>query len=360
MSNNLISHFSTSYPEARKKFINSANNVGAVLHSIRHPEKGMDGEDLYMDFAVLGPDDAENAMLVISGTHGIEGYCGSFVQNTLLNSPEKLAALSSTKLILLHGHNPYGFSWLRRTNENNVDLNRNYCDFDDLTDVNNAYLYVKDIVLPKHYDENAEAKMQAWIKSNGVKKYQQVVMSGQRVDPKGIFYGAMEAQWSRNTVFEVLPTLLNKQKNVCVMDIHTGLGPFGHGDLIHAYPKDSNEYNVLRQWYGEQIIAVNAGEYSDVAAAVPRGPIVSSFDMILPNHQTYAYVIEYGTVDFDRVIKAIRMDGWLHNYGKLDSEQGKAIKQEMRDSFYSEDPQWLADIWKKAIWSIEQFTNNNI
>ena len=30
------------------------------------------------------------------------------------------------RCVLLHALNPYGFAWLRRVNEHNVDLNRNF------------------------------------------------------------------------------------------------------------------------------------------------------------------------------------------------------------------------------------------
>ena len=39
--------------------------------------------------------------------------------------------------------------------------------------------------------------------------------------------------------------LVAKQKRVFAIDIHTGLGPYAHGDAIHAYPKGSDEYERL-------------------------------------------------------------------------------------------------------------------
>lgn len=355
--NETSKYLSTSYKQARELFLNSAEQRSAQIHSVLHPDKGLDGEDLFMDFAVLGPEDADDALILISGTHGIEGFCGSFIQTKLMNSPDQLTALSNMKIILLHAHNPYGFSWLRRTNENNVDMNRNYCDFDENLDVNEAYLTVKDLILPEVYNAEAEAEMQSWIKKNGVEKYQTIVLTGQRIDPDGIFYGDTKPAWSREIVMSTLPKLVAKQKRIFAIDIHTGLGPYGHGDAIHAYPKGSDEYERLSEWYGGEVIGINAGEYGEVSA-VPRGPIVSSFDMILPNHKSYAYVIEYGTVEFDRVIKALRMDGWLHAKGDLKSEQGKAIKQEMRDCFYVPDTSWLGDIWNRMVWCLAGFYEN--
>ena len=87
-----------------------------------------------------------------SGTHGVEGYLGSAVQVRFLHelllrsgtdddavddrrSPSASSSHSSStcftrgnavrKVLLIHSVNPYGMRHHRRTNENNVDLNRN-------------------------------------------------------------------------------------------------------------------------------------------------------------------------------------------------------------------------------------------
>ena len=350
--------FSTSYQESRRKFLDAAAAMKAELTSIPHPEKGPDGEDIFMDVACVGADDSKAAIVVVSGTHGIEGFCGAGIQtNVLRNTDAVLDKLDGTKLILLHGHNPYGFAWLRRVNEDNIDLNRNYVDFSEPQEMNEAYLAVKDLVLPAEFNDESEAALSAWIEEHGLDEYQRVIMGGQRVDPEGVFYGGMHETWSRKMVFDIVPRLTDKQENVALIDIHTGLGPYGHGDLIHAYPKGSHEYDDLRAWYGDEIIAYIAGEYGDVVAAVPRGPVVSSLDLILPNKRSYAYVIEYGTLDFERVIRAIRADNWLHLKGDLDSEKGREIKDEMRACFYSESDEWRQMIWDRALWSIDRLVD---
>ena len=67
-----------------------------------------------------------------SGVHGVEGFFGSAVQLAWLS---RQAAgerpPNDGAVVLIHAVNPYGFAKLRRTNEDNVDLNRNYLDTDD-------------------------------------------------------------------------------------------------------------------------------------------------------------------------------------------------------------------------------------
>ncbi|MFK7733784.1 MAG: M14 family metallopeptidase [Pseudomonadales bacterium] len=346
--------FSTSYQSSREKFLTAAEQAGAEVHSVAHPEKGPGGESLFMDFASLGNSDARNALVLVAGTHGIEGFCGAGIQINILRNKPVLESLKDTRLILVHGHNPHGFAWLRRVNEDNIDLNRNYVDFSEPQEMNEPYAGVKDLILPEVFGEASEQALAEWTEKNGVDEFQRIVMSGQRVDPQGLFYGGTAPAWSHRTMQETLPKLVENQNTVGVVDIHTGLGPYGHGDLIHAYAKDSEQYDQLKKWYGEEMIAINAGEYGDVVAAVPRGPIVSSLDLLLPDKKSYGYVIEYGTVEFERVLKALRADNWLHVHGDLQSEQGHEIKEEMRASFYCESDEWRKMIWDRGLWSVEQ------
>ncbi|KAL3798275.1 hypothetical protein HJC23_000189 [Cyclotella cryptica] len=73
-----------------------------------------------------------------SGVHGVEGYLGSaiqlrFLHELIIQNEERLdsrkdALSKETKLrhvLIIHAVNPYGMRHHRRTNENNVDLNRN-------------------------------------------------------------------------------------------------------------------------------------------------------------------------------------------------------------------------------------------
>jgi len=63
-------------------------------------------------------------LVLISGTHGIEGFAGSACQAGILHAGIELPP--DTGLLLVHAINPYGFAWGRRVNEDNVDLNRNF------------------------------------------------------------------------------------------------------------------------------------------------------------------------------------------------------------------------------------------
>ena len=76
--------FSNSYAEAREKFLDVASLRGLTVDSYELPLSGADGETLATDIVMDGPANASNLLLVISGCHGVEGYCGSAIQTGLL------------------------------------------------------------------------------------------------------------------------------------------------------------------------------------------------------------------------------------------------------------------------------------
>ena len=77
--------FPTTYAQARERFLAAAAAAGATLQSHRCPAPGAAGEALFMDVARLGPDEAEAVLLVSSACHGVEGRCGSAVQQDFLH-----------------------------------------------------------------------------------------------------------------------------------------------------------------------------------------------------------------------------------------------------------------------------------
>src|SRR5580704_16265329 len=73
--------FADGYVNARAKFRSAAEDAGAALHAFEHPsEFGPTGEKLGIDVAVIGSQRASRCLLLISGTHGVEGYAGSGCQ----------------------------------------------------------------------------------------------------------------------------------------------------------------------------------------------------------------------------------------------------------------------------------------
>src|SRR5437868_3970945 len=78
--------FSKDFPEARGKFRDAVTRAGARIESYANPRKGAAGEALATDVAWFGPGEASRLLVSISGTHGVEGFCGSGIQVASLES----------------------------------------------------------------------------------------------------------------------------------------------------------------------------------------------------------------------------------------------------------------------------------
>src|SRR5271163_1118173 len=77
---NSADSFSADFAQARAKFKVEAAAAGGALEAVAHPDRGPDGADLSTDIAWFGPQRAEAVLVMISGTHGVEGFCGSGAQ----------------------------------------------------------------------------------------------------------------------------------------------------------------------------------------------------------------------------------------------------------------------------------------
>src|SRR5438128_1546746 len=116
------SFFSTDYFVARSRFREMAGRAGGTLESLTLGATGPGGQDLSIDIAWFGAPEPERILLHSSGLHGVEGFAGSAIQLQLLNLLPAIPP--DAALVLVHILNPYGMAWLRRVNEENVDLNR--------------------------------------------------------------------------------------------------------------------------------------------------------------------------------------------------------------------------------------------
>ena len=77
--------FALDYSTMRERFLSAARAAGAALSEHVHPLHGPDGKPITTDVALIGQADAPKLMILISGTHGVEGAYGSACQTAWLN-----------------------------------------------------------------------------------------------------------------------------------------------------------------------------------------------------------------------------------------------------------------------------------
>lgn len=347
--------FAQSYAEARTKFLAACEAAGLAVQSHAHPLPGRDGEALAMDVARAGPLQAERLLLVSSGCHGVEGFCGSGVQGALLQDAAlaEAAREHQVAVLLVHALNPYGFSWWRRVTHENVDLNRNWHDFSQPLPANPAYDAIADALVPATWPPAAsdEARLAALVAERGPKALQAAVSGGQHDHPQGLFYGGREPTWSQQTLRQVLREHGRHCRHLAWIDLHTGLGPQGHGERIFACRDDAAALARAREWWGPEITSIYDGSSS---SAPLTGLMWNCVYEECPQAEYTGIALEYGTEPMDEVIGCLRAEQWLELHPECDEATRQAIKRRFRNAFYTDTPAWKQAIVEQGLAAARQ------
>ncbi len=335
-------HFSTSYAEARRKFGDAAAAAGAKLAEYRSPSKGPGGEALATDVARLGPEGAERVLITLSATHGAEGFCGSGIQIASLAAGFGRQLPAGTAVLIVHAINPYGFAWIRRVTEENVDLNRNFVDHTKPLPRNDAYDELADAICPAEWTDAAlaasRARFAVFTAAHGAAALQKAISGGQYSHPDGVFYGGARPVWARQTLERIVGEQLTGARRVGLIDYHTGLGPYGHGEQIVLHPGGSAAYRRAEQWFG----TITNPALGTSTSAELQGDNLQGLAAIFARRgiEFTGMALEYGTLSLNEVLDAVRADNWLHHHGDLASAKGKRLKAQIRDAFYCDKDDW--------------------
>lgn len=344
------SAFSKTWSEAREKFLGAAKDLGLEIETHTNDETtGPGGQPLHADLTTLGDPEAQNRILVISATHGVEGFCGSACQTAFLQSPHAQYIPADTCLVFLHALNPHGFAWLRRVNENNIDLNRNFIDFSGDIPFNEYYDALRPVMSIDNLSDDtvrtASRAMVVFGKKHGFDTLQEGLTRGQYVDAEGLYYGGTSPSWSNRLLRNVLQGHLKGARRAIQIDIHTGLGPYGYGELITEYEGDDAAFAKAKAWLGADVTSTRAG---DASSAALTGTTDHAFHQELGDIEGVSVALEFGTIASDDVFNATRADNWLHLNGDLASPLGQKVKSDIRAAFYVDEDPWKEKVLARA------------
>lgn len=340
--------FPTDFVDARQRFRALASRAECTIESYEHPvEKGPQGETLSCDVARLGPSNARRIILISSGTHGVEGFCGSGCQAELLSSGLLDGLPDDTAAVLVHAVNPYGFAWLRRTNEDNIDLNRNFVDH-SVQHLNPGYDEIHDWLVPRDWNgparTEADASIDAYIADRGLRAFQVAMTGGQYNHPDGLFYGGKAPAWSNLTWRKLLRKHCVNAEQVIGIDIHTGLGPRGVGEAICV--TSEAEYLRGKALLGDEVTWTGGGE---AVSAQVGGSLLHAAHEEIGTERLVMIALEYGTYPIPETLVALRAETWLVAHGDAASEQASRIKQSLKDAFFIDEPDWKLAVTKRFL-----------
>lgn len=340
-----LSCFSQTYAQAREKFLTACHAAELPVQSHVHPLAGMQGETLAIDVARQGAPDAPQLMVLSSGCHGVEGFCGSGVQIDLLHDAQWRAKCERGDLALLYIHalNPYGFSWLRRVTQENVDLNRNFRDFSQPLANNDHYRAIAPLLLPRACPPTLGSSLAllAHALRHGKGALQIAVSGGQDADPQGLFYAGKEPTWSHRALLDILDQHGRQCRRIGWIDVHTGLGPMGVGERIYKGRIDAVSMARARSWWGPRVTSSNEGTST---SAVLNGTLDKAVMARCPQAEYTGLTLEFGTLPGLAVLNALRADQWLQLHPEVGDAMHQKIKQRIRAAFYPDTDSWKTRI----------------
>jgi hypothetical protein len=332
--------FSGSYAEARSKFLAAA---GHAVKSYAVPARGPDQQELFTDAVWFGDPDATRLAILISATHGVEGYCGAAAQLDWLVGGGPLRLRSGEAVLLVHAVNAYGFAWDRRVTFEGCDLNRNFVDFTAALPQNPGYDELAPHLVPSALDgdvlEAAEAAIRAFRAAHGELGFQTARKSGQYRHASGMFFGGVEPTSARQALETIVADFrVAARERVIIIDYHTGLGPYGYGELQCEQPSGMEGFERARRIFGHSVTSPDLGTSSSVAL---NGTQDEYWQRLLGGRHVYV-CLEFGTYDPESSRRALRDDHWLHAYGTshIGGPLADAIRQRVRDHYYPQASDW--------------------
>lgn len=350
LMNSSLDFFTVTVPAADALFREGCERARAQSYFYKNPKVGPDGETLNLGVGLVGPAGASRKLLVISGTHGIEGYAGAAIQSAWLHGDGPGRLPDDTAVVMVHVLNPWGMAWNRRENEDNIDIFRNllYCDTHSETDP--LFDIVDDALDLEHWNtrdpEAIKKKTRELAERYGIDCLTTAIRRGQHHRPKAMTYHGNGPAWSKQTLDIIVDEYLQGARNIAVIDIHTGFGDYGDGIMITYDPVGSEKHNRIRNWFPEEIYT--PGEDADT----PTHSAVLPFEWIESRIEGAAVTsgnLEFGTFPPASIGQTFNANHHYHMFGDPLCEEAKEWVERYRRFCYPEEDDWKERVLRNGL-----------
>lgn len=345
------SPYSTDYFTARRRFREAAARRGWSLEAWPIEATGPKGEPLTIDVA-LSPDPGTGRTVVVSsGLHGVEGFFGSAIQLSWLERESKYPC----RYVFLHALNPFGFAWVRRYDEGNVDPNRNfllpgeryegsppgYAELDHLLNTP---------VPPRRWDPFVLRA--AWnVFRVGLPAMKRIIMTGQYDYPRGVFFGGSGPSRSNAILCDHFDRWLSGAREVIHLDFHCGLGPWATYKLLVDYALTGGQRQKLAERFGPESIEEC---HEDGTAYVAHGDF-GRWCMHQNVKRDYLFACaEFGTYGPITMLAGIRAENQAHQWGRADDPATHRAKRRLKQLFCPVEASWRTTVVSEGLHLIDR------
>ncbi len=344
--------FSGTRSRARERFLAAVETAGGHSTTLTNPRsRGPAGEAVTLETGWIGPPDARNVLMSISGTHGLEAFAGSAAQIGLARRLGDSPLPAGTAVLLVHGYNGHGWAHSSRANESNVDLNRNMIDFAAPRPQNALYdRAVHDLFAPRRLSGDVVGQMRDGIRELSARHGYDAVMDainrGQYTRADGVYHGGSQLEWSSATLLSLISRQLAGARCVACIDWHTGMGSFGEPFFICFHdPRHAKFQDAARFWGRERLL--DESGYADAPRPSYQGLVINAVERAIEAQgaRMIGAVVEFGTYEPDRVEAGIMIDRALRFGGaSLPESRAAALREAMQETFNPDSRRWRESV----------------
>ncbi len=312
-------------------------------------------DDLYIDNIYLPSNDKKDNLIVLTtGVHGIEGYIGSVMLDVFFEEIYPTLNTDTTGVLIVANVNPYGMKYMRRYNENNVDLNRNFIiDWDnfDLSS-NKDYPEVKEFLQPEGELGNAlwhevgfYGNLAKEALTKGADKVSDALLTGQYEYPQGVYYGGNGDEISTTYLKSVFNNCLDGEyANIIHIDIHSGYGPRYNMVIFNSVFDTMTEAETKAAFGYDYVIAHDSESFY-----ATTGDTTDYFYRLAESKKTdkelYSTCFEFGTIgdsfmDSILSLKYTVDENRNHWYPTDNKVTEEVVNENYKELFYPTETQW--------------------
>jgi hypothetical protein len=356
---NLAEYFKTDYLTARQVFRDNASLIGSKYPNCKtftiNVESKVD-DDLTVDLLYIPCQQQMDKLLIIScGVHGVEGFVGNAVELMFMEKYISEDLLNHTGLLFINSVNPYGFKYLRRVSENNVDLNRNSStDASLYSNVNEGYTKMYSFINPKGKVNTKSCKNRMFnlravfkIIRASMPVLRQAVLQGQYQYPEGLYYGGSNFEPQIVALTPIISSICEPYKSVFAIDMHTGYGEKGK---LHLFP---NTVGDVAKKQLEEIFAGYEIDWSDSDDFYTvTGDFVDFMNTINKDKAFLPMTFEYGTMNSQTTkgsLKSIHimiLENQGKHYGYKKERDSLRVINDFVEMYNPSSAEWRAKIMK--------------
>jgi len=342
----------TDYRTSRARFRAAAFAAGCDIESLPIERRGPDDQVLATDIAIRGGDGSApdgRTLIVSSGLHGVEGGFGSAVQSAALERIDSMPSLRAIRTVWIHAANPFGFALGRRFDQENIDLNRNFLLAGDPYDgVPDGYDRLAPLLIPERPAGRFDLfglRMAGEVIRSGFAAVANASVGGQYRDARGLFFGGFgPSDWHRRCR-ERMCDWIGPTELAIHLDLHTGFGPWGVGQLLLDATVERSEVERWRARFGSFPVITServeqSGGEKVAAVYTTRGDWGRwSLEERLADDYRYA-CFEFGTYRPLKVLAGLRAENAAFHHAETTSPAARRSRRRLEELFVPASLDW--------------------